>query len=122
MRREYFAPSRSDRRSRRRVSSGRSGSFAATGRAATRWLAITARWAIGASAALLLVASLHANTLVSARPDRSTRFLIYAVHVGELLGEPELDGSEAACQQAIADRLRPPVVHPARRIPVRVVF
>ena len=87
-----------------------------------RWIAIAARWMVGTGAGLALAASLHANTLVSARADRSARFLIYAVHVGELLGEPELDGPEAACQQAAADRLRPPAVRPGRRIPVRVVF
>jgi len=123
MRREnQFATHRSDRQGwrRRRVNGRHSGS--ARWPAVPRWWVIAARWALGATAGLVLVASLHANTLASARADHSTRFLIYAVHVGELLGEPELDGPEAACQQAIAARLQRPAVRPGHRIPVRVVF
>jgi hypothetical protein len=87
-----------------------------------RWVAITAHWTIGSAAGLALVASLHANTVASPRADRSARLLIYVLHVGELLGEPELDGPEAACQQAIAARLQRAALTPGRRIPVRVVF
>jgi hypothetical protein len=115
MRREFrFASYRLDRQRRRPTR--------ADGRrlaSAPRGLAIGARCAAG----LVVVASLHANTLVSARADRATGFLVYAVHVGELLGEPELEGPEAACQAAIAARLaqRTPA-SPGRWIPVRVVF
>jgi hypothetical protein len=122
MRRESQSKAyRSDRQGRRRLRV--TGRRSRAGRLAVpRWLAIAARWTIGAGAGLMLVASLHANTLASARSDRSTRFLIYAVHVGELLGEPALDGPEAACQQAIAARLQRPVANPVRWRPVRVVF
>jgi hypothetical protein len=119
MRREFrFASYRLDRQRRRPTT--------ADGRrlaSAPRGLAIGARCAAGVAAGLVVVASLHANTLVSARADRATGFLVYAVHVGELLGEPELEGPEAACQAAIAARLaqRTPA-SPGRWIPVRVVF
>jgi len=88
---------------------------------ARRLATITARWAAGAIAGMALMASLHADTLISAGSDQSAHFLIYALHVGELLGEPELDTREAACQAAAAAKLRRTGAGP-RLIPVRVVF